>query len=207
MEAIPRTYDKSIAGQVDEVNVDTEAAETRTEHDMLALSPQTLEGFRVSQLDSVYYIPSYVTEAQEHSLLDQVSSARSKWTNLKRRRLQNWGGIVEEKGMIPEPLPTWLSTLLGRLHEDVGLFRTAPNHVLVNEYQPGEGIMAHEDGPLYFPLVAILSLRSSAVIRFTRKQPSLNSGVEENHADSRPEVVSLVLRPRSLLIFKDAAYQ
>lgn len=31
-----------------------------------------------------------------------------------------------------------------------------PNHVLVNAYQPGQGIMPHEDGPLYHPAVAIL---------------------------------------------------
>ena len=30
-----------------------------------------------------------------------------------------------------------------------------PNHVLLNEYQPGQGIDAHRDGPLYAPRVAI----------------------------------------------------
>lgn len=35
--------------------------------------------------------------------------------------------------------------------------------------QPREGIMPHEDGPLYHPAVAILSLGSPAVVRFARK--------------------------------------
>lgn len=36
--------------------------------------------------------------------------------------------------------------------------------------QPGEGIMPHEDGPLYHPAVAILSLGNPAVVRFARKR-------------------------------------
>lgn len=36
--------------------------------------------------------------------------------------------------------------------------------------QPGEGIMPHEDGPLYHPAVAILSLGHPAVVRFARKR-------------------------------------
>ncbi len=43
------------------------------------------------------------------------------------------------------------------------------NHVLVNAYLPGEGIMPHEDGPLYHPAVCILSLGSPAILRFWRK--------------------------------------
>lgn len=39
-----------------------------------------------------------------------------------------------------------------------------PNHVLVNEYHPGEGIMAHEDGPAYHPMVATVSLGAPIVL-------------------------------------------
>jgi alkylated DNA repair protein alkB family protein 6 len=38
-----------------------------------------------------------------------------------------------------------------------GLLPTV-NHVLVNEYAPGQGILSHQDGPLYAPAVAILSM-------------------------------------------------
>jgi len=75
----------------------------------------------------------------------------------------------------------------------------------VNEYNPGQGIMAHEDGPLYFPLVAILSLGSSAVIRFTKRRDFGASAGEGAH-DPGDSQVSLVLRPRSLLLFSGAAY-
>ena len=35
-----------------------------------------------------------------------------------------------------------------------------PNHVLVNEYLPGQGIMPHTDGPAFFPMVSTVSLGS-----------------------------------------------
>ena len=41
---------------------------------------------------------------------------------------------------------------------------SAPNHVLVNEYRPGQGIMAHEDGAAYFPIVATVSLGAPIVL-------------------------------------------
>ena len=32
-----------------------------------------------------------------------------------------------------------------------------PNHVLVNEYLPGQGIMPHTDGPLFHPTIATVN--------------------------------------------------
>lgn len=40
----------------------------------------------------------------------------------------------------------------------------APNHVLINEYKPGEGILPHEDGSAYFPVVCTVSLGAHAVL-------------------------------------------
>lgn len=40
----------------------------------------------------------------------------------------------------------------------------APNHVLVNEYKPGEGILPHEDGSAYFPVVCTVSLGAHTVL-------------------------------------------
>ena len=42
-----------------------------------------------------------------------------------------------------------------------------------NLYQPGQGIMAHQDGPLYTPKVAILSLvgrKKKRIKHFTAKK-------------------------------------
>lgn len=63
---------------------------------------------------------------------------------LSGRRLQNHGGIVHAKGLIPAPIPRWLQQLLKALPAQLlGLFPAdqPPNHVLINSYQPGCGIM------------------------------------------------------------------
>ena len=42
---------------------------------------------------TVYYIPDFITEAEEVYLLHRIeSSPKPKWTQLSNRRLQNWGG-------------------------------------------------------------------------------------------------------------------
>ena len=95
-----------------------------------------------------------------------------------------------------EPLPNWVQSICDQLVQ-CGVFPAdaPPNHVLLNEYQPGEGIDAHKDGPLYAPHVAILSLSSHATFRF------LEDSV------SRTPLASLLLPPRGLLVFGGAAYE
>jgi hypothetical protein len=63
---------------------------------------------------------------------------------LSGRRLQNHGGVVHSKGfLLPAPMPSWLSPLAGRVTGDVAPLGAAggANHVLINSYRPGEGIL------------------------------------------------------------------
>lgn len=138
----------------------------------------------------------------------------SKWKTLKNRRLQNWGGMVHEKGLVPQELPPWLTKITAEIHESSGLFPSAINHVLINEYHPDQGIMPHQDGPAYFPVVAILSLGSPVVMDFT-PHLRLRSGDGYISKDQSPcaescaperDSFSVLLMPQSLLIFKDDAY-
>ncbi|GIL57147.1 hypothetical protein Vafri_12447 [Volvox africanus] len=133
--------------------------------------------YRVApHLPSLFYVQDYVVPEQEAALLREVRASKSKWVQLSGRRLQNLGGVVHSKGLIPAPLPSWLEPLLTRLAGEGGeggLYGgKPPNHVLVNSYLPGEGIMPHEDGPAYHPVVAILSLGAPAVLRFRKKPRS-----------------------------------
>lgn len=181
-----------------------------------------LEKFTVGPVSTIVYIPDFITEAEQNHLLHQINSTpMSKWKTLKNRRLQNWGGVVHEKGLLPQSLPPWISTITQKICDWTGLFPSPINHVLINEYLPGQGIMPHQDGPAYFPVVAILSLGSPAVMTFT-PHPRLislqHNGNSENYqtkSDGSQEDVrdqdnhmsrSAVLLPRSLLIFKDSAY-
>ncbi|KAL2942294.1 Alpha-ketoglutarate-dependent dioxygenase alkB-like protein 6 [Bienertia sinuspersici] len=200
---------------------------------------EKLRGFVVGSVPTVIYIPEFIDEAEETQIFNNIYQAPiSKWKSLKNRRLQNWGserwhialmtytcalvqhrGVVHEKGLISQDLPPWLTKLTQRIHDELGIFSAAPNHVLINEYLPNQGIMPHQDGPAYFPAAAILSLGSPVVMNFTpHLKLSESNGTTETGAVSQtsenaavvsldnPSSFSLLLMPRSLLVFKDLAY-
>ncbi|XP_012292991.1 alpha-ketoglutarate-dependent dioxygenase alkB homolog 6 isoform X3 [Aotus nancymaae] len=119
-----------------------------------------LEPFRVEQAPPViYYVPDFISKEEEDYLLRQVFNApKPKWTQLSGRKLQNWGGLPHPRGMVPERLPPWLQRYVDKV-SDLSLFGGLPaNHVLVNQYLPGEGIMHHQP---WFPHRAGL-LRAAA---------------------------------------------
>ena len=71
----------------------------------------------------------------------------------------------------------------------------APNHCLINEYLPGQGIHSHEDGDAYYPVVATVSLGSHIVLDVKTKAGG------EHAAEWR-----ILQEPRSLLITTDSLY-
>ena len=78
-----------------------------------------LEEFRVHELpETVYYIPDVLSVSEESLLLDRISKTpKTKWTQLRNRRLQNWGGLPHPKGMIPEQMPDWMEVSYYLLHK------------------------------------------------------------------------------------------
>lgn len=73
-----------------------------------------------------------------------------------------------------------------------------PNHVLVNEYLPGQGIMPHLDGSLFYPTITTISVGSHTVLNFL--EPS-----EDKTINTIP-LFSFLLEPRSLLILQDKLF-
>jgi alkylated DNA repair protein alkB homolog 6 len=52
------------------------------------------------------------------------------------------GGLPTQRGMIPESMPAWLGAVIRKIERACPeFFPCSPNHVLVNEYLPGQGIM------------------------------------------------------------------
>ena len=174
-----------------------------------------LERFAVGPVARVFYVPEWISATEEASMLQQiraVPAAHSRWTQLRGRRLQCWGGRPEALGDAAgaEPLPPWLHRLGAALVE-ARVVADAPDHALLNEYRAGDGIFPHTDGPAYKPRTVTLSLGSSAVVRFTRRvrtdeigtrAPGGGDGGEEEDGGA----FELVLRPRSLLMFEGEAY-
>lgn len=89
---------------------------------------------------TLFYIPNFITPEDENRLIKHVyDSPKPKWTQLKNRRLQNWGGVPMTKGMIAEPIPDWLAECCQKISA-LGVFaEKSPNHILINEYLPGQG--------------------------------------------------------------------
>lgn len=120
---------------------------------------------------SAYYISNFITDDEEKEIEKYVNNApQPKWTQLSHRRLQNWGGIPHPKGMIAEEIPSWLQKYINKI-KNLNIFdnNTQPNHVLINEYLPNQGIMGHSDGPLFHPIVTTITCGSHTLLEFTKR--------------------------------------
>ena len=165
-----------------------------------------MEAFRITSLPpNIYYISQFL----DPSICDNiVTSIRAmpdhKWTSLSHRRLLSLPSQLSGKSrdtlLLSSPLPIFLEDSILPQFQALGLFRDsphgAPNHVLVNEYQPGQGIMPHEDGPAYYPVTATVSLLSSIVLEITSKAET---------AETRQHW-RILQEPGSLLVTSDECY-
>jgi alkylated DNA repair dioxygenase AlkB len=96
-----------------------------------------------------------------------------------------------DHSMLIGELPDWAKDVAGQL-VDRGLFPAMPDQVIVNEYEPGQGIKDHTDcEPCFTNKIASLSLGSKCVMHFTEK-------------DSK-RVVPVPLEPRSLVVLTGRA--
>lgn len=164
----------------------------------------------VGVIPSIYYSPDAVEDDVVPKLLDYVErtgNGQAAWIQLKARRLQCWGDfpqVVSGSSVtdLSAPMPAWLDVMIDSLIEQ-GVFapEQRPNNVLINQYDANEGILHHTDGPAYHDKVAILSLGSECIMSFRKKLTS-----EEIGSEFAGDVCSVVLAPRSLLIFEGDAY-
>lgn len=154
-----------------------------------------IERYKIGGPPTAYYIPNFITSSEEKHILNNFYSVpKPKWTYLSKRRLQDYGGVPSEKGMIPEKIPNWLDMYINKIY-DLNLFKgKKPNQILLNEYEPGQGIMPHTDGPLFYPTIATISCGSHTILEF----------LENN--ENRKKVCDILLEPLSLVIIKDDLY-
>uniref|UniRef100_A0A0P4W1U2 Fe2OG dioxygenase domain-containing protein n=1 Tax=Scylla olivacea TaxID=85551 RepID=A0A0P4W1U2_SCYOL len=171
---------------------------------------------------SAFYIPDFITVEEEQHLIHQVYAApKPKWKELSHRRLQNWGGLPHPRGMVAEHIPAWLQQHMDSIAELGAFGDKRPNHVLVNEYLAGQGIMPHVDGPMFYPTITTISLSGHTLLDLYTPRPpddmqeEMTSKEQDNSEDSHTSapsafenryVGSLFLAPRSLLILQDDIY-
>lgn len=151
------------------------------------------------------YIPDYISEREEESFLRCINSDAAKWLIDLKRRVQHYGyrydyrarHIVDD--MRIGDLPQWVMPLAERLRGK--FFGEMPQQMIVNEYEPGQGIAPHVDcEPCFGDVVVSVSLGSTCVMDLARR------GGEENRvADSGDERVHLFLEPRSAVVLAGAS--
>lgn len=123
------------------------------------------------------YIPDWLASDACTTLLSHIDAAQ--WSAQLRRRVQHYGhrydygrrSVARNSRTPPAPpIPIWAKRHAARLvHE--GLMETEADQVIINEYQPGQGISPHVDCvPCFGPVVAAISLGSACVMDFTHPE-------------------------------------
>lgn len=144
-------------------------------------------------IPGLQYINNFISQNVHDYLLERVDSGV--WLNDLKRRVQHYGfkynytlRSIDETSRIG-PLPAWADLMANQMVV-LGFFDRKPDQLIVNEYLPGQGIANHIDCvPCFTETIASVSLGSSCVMNFTRKQ----------------EVIPLHLKPCSAVILKGVA--
>jgi alkylated DNA repair dioxygenase AlkB len=139
----------------------------------------------------VSYCNEFLSSEEAAALVRSIEAIpEGEWATLTKRRLLNLGGVPHPSGSWTEDLPEDVTRLVTSRLVAMGVFAEAqpPNQVLLNSYDDGAGIDAHNDGPLFEPLACIVSLEGDALIHFyepdTESSPPLPSSVPETYSAS-----------------------
>lgn len=141
------------------------------------------------------YVAAYL-DADEQTELAIMIDGQPWLTDLKRR-VQHYGYRYNytrrtvDPSMYLGPLPAWAAQLAARLHRD-GYVSEIPDQVIVNEYEPGQGISSHVDCvPCFGATILSISLCSPCLMLFTERHSKIQ--------------VPVLLESGSLVVMQDAA--
>ena len=145
--------------------------------------------------DGLTYLETYISDDEADRLVQEIDAAP--WRADLKRRVQHYGYRYDYKARQARredylgPLPEVFQQLAERLTAE-DHFQTIPDQIIVNEYQPGQGISAHIDcQPCFGDTIASLSLLSACVMGFASQTHS--------------QQMKLHLQPASLLVLKGEA--
>jgi alkylated DNA repair dioxygenase AlkB len=125
-------------------------------------SPISIAGLR--------YIPHYLEPAQQEHMLTAIDACP--WQTALKRRVQQYGYRYDyakrtvDISLVLGALPDWIQPVLDQLALD-GL-TTGIDQLIINEYQPGQGISSHIDCvPCFAETIVSISLGSTCTMVFT----------------------------------------
>ncbi|WP_316831789.1 alpha-ketoglutarate-dependent dioxygenase AlkB [Pedobacter aquatilis] len=141
----------------------------------------------------LFIYPDFISSEKEAALLAEIDS--QVWMVDYARRLQYYGFRNEleepyELIAIPLEIPPQIYQFSKDIHRQ-NLLSLQPDQVIINEYQPGEGIRPHKDRNYYQNQICGVNLASGCVMRFIRGK--------------NLEVIDIEIPRRSLYIMQDDA--
>lgn len=151
----------------------------------------------IENIEGLTYIPEFITAEQENKLINVID--QQPWLTDLKRRVQHYGWKYDytarrvDYSMRLGDLPDWLVGYCDKLVNE-GHFPKIPDQVIINEYQPGQGIASHIDCvPCFEETIASISLGSPCVMDFTHSKTN--------------QKIPVLLEPRSLFVLSgDARY-
>ncbi len=133
------------------------------------------DGAEQEAVPGMHYLPRFLSADEEAQHIRHIDANNGAWLTDLSRRVQHYGWRYDyaERTITSDmrigPLPAWLQALAQRLYEETGLFECPPEQVIVNEYEPGQGISMHTDHPGFGPAVATISLGDEWEMEFSRR--------------------------------------
>ena len=150
----------------------------------------------IAIIGGLRYVEHYIDEYQHDWLLNQIDGHQ--WLDDLKRRVQHYGFKYDyrarkvNRDMRIGELPEWLKRLGQQLHQDEHMPEVA-DQVIINEYQPGQGISNHIDcEPCFKDTIVSLSLGSDCIMNFTNKF-------------DKTKKIPVRLAPRSLVVLSSEA--
>lgn len=148
-----------------------------------------------NMIDGLAYQDHFLSIEEEKLIVSEINNGE--WDANLKRRVQHYGYIYDykKKNINQElkigVLPDWLLSLEEKIKTKFG-FEKSFDQVIINEYEPGQGISNHIDCvPCFEDVIISISLLSSCIMQFSKDK----------------EQEEILLQPRSILLLSgDARY-
>ena len=149
----------------------------------------------ISMIQGLKYVPKFIDKVEESFYLKSINN--EPWLADIKRRVQHYGYKYDYKArsidysMFIGELPIWAKEMAKRLFDEKYISEF-PDQLIINEYQPGQGITNHVDcEPCFGDTIISISLGSSCVMDFINLRTN--------------QKVEVLLEPGSLVVLTGEA--
>ncbi len=153
-------------------------------------SQESLVNDDISNIKGLKYVKNFITVEEEEMLINSINSEN--WLNDIKRRVQHYGYKYDYKirsidySMYLGKLPNWSKKIADSLVNQKYI-EYEPDQIIVNEYNPGQGISNHVDcEPCFGETIITISLNSYCIMDF------INIKTKQK--------IEILLEPRSLVV-------